>query len=50
MASTPTTTITATEHDELIRVQELVYELRVQEVMTRSPITVTPSTPLTELM
>ena len=51
MSSTPAaSSITATEHDELIRVQELVYELRVQEVMTARPITVLPSTPLTELM
>jgi len=51
MSSTPAaSSITATEPDELIRVQELVYELRVQEVMTPRPITVLPSTPLTELM
>ncbi len=46
MSSTPAaSSITATEHDELIRVQELVYELRVQEVMTPRPITVLPNTP-----
>ncbi len=37
-------------YDELTRVQELVYELRVGEVMTAAPITVTPATPLSELM
>ena len=44
------TAAAAPEHDELTRVQELVYELRVQEVMTATPITVTPATPLAELM
>ena len=47
---TGASTAAAPEHDELTRVQELVYELRVQEVMTAAPITVTPATPLVELM
>ena len=34
MTNAAVTTITAPERDELTRVQELVYELRVQEVMT----------------
>ena len=50
MTNAAVTTITAPERDELTRVQELVYELRVQEVMTATPITVTPDTPLAELM
>lgn len=50
MTNAAVTAITAPERDELTRVQELVYELRVQEVMTATPITVTPDTPLAELM
>jgi CBS domain-containing protein/anti-sigma regulatory factor (Ser/Thr protein kinase) len=34
---------------EITRVQELVYELRIEEVMTRNVITVTPQTSMAEL-
>ena len=35
--------------EEVTKVQELIYELRVQEVMTKDVITVTPQTSMTEL-
>ena len=38
------------EVNELTRVQELVYEVRVKEVMTSEVVTVSPDTPMRELM
>jgi len=38
------------EVNELTRIQELVYEVRVKEVMTSQVVTVSPDTPMRELM
>ena len=38
------------EAEEITRVEELAYELKVGEVMTPNPATVTPETPMIEVL